>query len=63
MSLKKFELRIEGPEVQKSVSDKILKRLEDDDIVEFLERLGICDAVFRVYEDDELQFSRVVGSL
>lgn len=63
MSLKKFEIRIEGPEVQKSVSDKILKRLEDDDIVEFLESLGIDGAIFRLYEDDELQFSRVVGSL
>lgn len=64
MAIKRFIVEIDGPEVSKQLSDMVLKRFEEDDnLVKFLEALGVDGARMRVYEDDELQFSKCIGSL
>lgn len=64
MALKRFTIEIDGPEVSKTLSDMVLKRFEENEnIAKFLEALGADGAELRVYEDDELQFSKCIGSL
>ena len=64
MAIKRFTVEIDGPEVSKQLSDMVLKCFEEDDnLVKFLEALGVDGAMMRVYEDDELQFSKCIGSL
>lgn len=64
MAIKRFTVEIDGPEVSEQLSDMVLKRFEDDDnLVKFLEALGVDGVRMRVYEDDELQFSKCIGSL
>lgn len=64
MAIKRFTVEIDGPEVSKQLSDLALKRFEEDDnLVKFLEALGVDGARMRVCEDDELQFSECIGSL